>query len=303
MLMLHETGYGDFAPKSAAGRPFFVVWSLLAVPTMTILVSDLGSTVIAAFKNGTNTVGDFTLLPRDGIWHEFLQRHLWLKLRLQYLNERRAARKRVARGFDTGPDPELPEEQGGTAHIAPSLDMLASVGQQEPDEHELARALTSAIQRTAIDLREDPDKQYSYEEWAEYTRLIRFSADRGAMRLGGDEEGLLEWDWIGDDSPMMAEQTEPEFLLDRLCESMARYIRKQTSKAATEKRGEPEMPVERLRGLWSVAEKDGEEESRKCDGQDQHHHHHYHHHYLSNKYADDKNIGLTGSLDQELLPP
>lgn len=292
--MLRQPGYGDFAPKSAAGRPFFVVWSLLAVPTMTILVSDLGSTVIAAFKNGTNTIGDFTLLPRYGIWHEVLQRHPWLKLRLQHWGERRAARKRVARGFGTGPDPELPEELGGTGHVAPSLDMLASAAQQEPDEHELARALASAIRRTASDLRGDPDKQYGYEEWAEYTRLIRFSAHRGAHQLGEDEEGLLEWDWIGDDSPMMADQTEPEFLLDRLCESMARYIRKQTSKAATEKRGEPETTVERRRGLWSVAEKDGDEEIRMHNDDDQDHRRHH------DKREDDQNIWPA---DQIPMPP
>ena len=142
---------------------------------MTILVSDLGSTVIAAFKNGTNTIGDFTLLPRSGIWHEFLVRHSWIKLRLQHWSERRAARRRVARGFDAGPDPELPEEQGGTGHVAPSLDMLASAAHQEPDEHELARALASAIRRTAGDLSGNPDKQYSYEEWAEYTRSVSYT--------------------------------------------------------------------------------------------------------------------------------
>jgi potassium channel subfamily K len=37
-VSLLSIGYGDFAPKSNAGKPFFVVWSLVAVPTMTILV-------------------------------------------------------------------------------------------------------------------------------------------------------------------------------------------------------------------------------------------------------------------------
>jgi len=41
-----------------------------------------------------------------------------------------------------------------------------------------------------------------------------------------EEEGLVEWDWIGKDSPMMARQSEPEFVLDRLCESLARYMRR-----------------------------------------------------------------------------
>jgi len=29
-------GYGDFYPQSNSGKPFLVVWSLLAVPTVTV---------------------------------------------------------------------------------------------------------------------------------------------------------------------------------------------------------------------------------------------------------------------------
>lgn len=42
-VSLLTVGYGDLAPKSNAGRSFFVVWSLIAVPTMTILISDMVS--------------------------------------------------------------------------------------------------------------------------------------------------------------------------------------------------------------------------------------------------------------------
>lgn len=42
-VSLLTIGYGDLAPQSNAGRPFFVVWSLVAVPTMTILVADMVS--------------------------------------------------------------------------------------------------------------------------------------------------------------------------------------------------------------------------------------------------------------------
>ena len=33
------TGYGDYAPKTAAGRSVFVFWALFGLATMTILVS------------------------------------------------------------------------------------------------------------------------------------------------------------------------------------------------------------------------------------------------------------------------
>ena len=43
-ISLLTIGYGDFSPKTGAGRTFFIIWSLVAVPTMTILAGDLTST-------------------------------------------------------------------------------------------------------------------------------------------------------------------------------------------------------------------------------------------------------------------
>ena len=40
-------------------------------------------------------------------------------------------------------------------------------------------------------------------------------------------EGLVEWDWIGENSPMLSDMTEAEWILERLCESLNRYTRRQ----------------------------------------------------------------------------
>ncbi|GAB7349089.1 hypothetical protein MBLNU459_g8042t2 [Dothideomycetes sp. NU459] len=217
-VSLLTIGYGDLAPKSNAGRPFFVVWSLVAVPTMTILVADMGDTIISNFKQGTASLADFTVLPKEGIWHAVLARNPWLLSWLTSRRARRAARARLAHGFEAGPE-EAP----------PTLDALAAQEDQgKPTDAELARRLAQAIRRTANDLRADPPRSYSYEEWVEYTQLIRFSAGKGEMAEEEEEEGLIEWDWIGEDSPMMAQESEAEFVLDRLCESMGRYIRRLT---------------------------------------------------------------------------
>jgi potassium channel subfamily K len=65
-ISLLTIGYGDLAPKTNAGRCFFVIWSLIAVPTMTILVSDLGDTFVAKFKQWSDELADFTVLPKEG---------------------------------------------------------------------------------------------------------------------------------------------------------------------------------------------------------------------------------------------
>ncbi|KAF2456250.1 hypothetical protein BDY21DRAFT_348367 [Lineolata rhizophorae] len=77
-VSLLTIGYGDLAPQSNAGRPFFVIWSLVAVPTMTILISDMGDTVISGFERGTFLVADFTVLPKVGVWRRLVRRMPWL---------------------------------------------------------------------------------------------------------------------------------------------------------------------------------------------------------------------------------
>jgi potassium channel subfamily K len=56
-------GYGDFFPVSMSGKPFFVVWSMLAVPTMTIFISTMGDTVVGWVKKATFWISRRTILP------------------------------------------------------------------------------------------------------------------------------------------------------------------------------------------------------------------------------------------------
>lgn len=221
-ISLITVGYGDYTPTSSAGRPFFVVWSLFAVPSVTILISSAANTVVEGFNRATNRVADFTLLPKQGIWRAFLNRHPWLLTWLQSAKEKRASRKRLEEGFQVEGEGEGDSGMHDSSFRAPSLEQIAAEEKETPSEHQLARRLAQAIRHTADDMKHDQDKRYSYEEWIEFTELIRFTSG-----LRDDEEGLINWDWIGEDSPMMAEQTEPEWLLDRLSESMVRYIKHQ----------------------------------------------------------------------------
>ncbi|KAI9790205.1 MAG: Potassium channel [Piccolia ochrophora] len=226
-VSLLTIGYGDLSPRSNAGKPFFVVWSLIAVPTMTILISDMSDTVIASFKRGTFRLADFTVLPKAGLWRPVLDKNPWLFLWLDRKLNKHQADKRVEEGFQVGPLDDPPK---------PTLEDLEK---GDFDEHELARRLALAIRCAANHLAEDPPKRYCYEEWVEYTRLIRFSRV-SAQELEGEEDakGLIEWDWIGEDSPMMAEQSEAAWVLDRLCESLSRYMAKQATSGKARESGE-----------------------------------------------------------------
>lgn len=58
-------GYGDFTVVSNAGKSFFVFWSLMALPTITVLISHAGDTVVKIIKDSTIRLGNVTILPGE----------------------------------------------------------------------------------------------------------------------------------------------------------------------------------------------------------------------------------------------
>lgn len=227
-ISLLTIGYGDLSPLSNAGRPFFVFWSLLSVPTMTILIGDLGETVIEKFRSSASGLADFTVLPRRGVWRAVVDRrhHLWM---LDW-GGRHKGHHDPGGGGDTDDDDDdeedgLPIGPEMTENNTPTVDDLAEEDNDNPTHQDLAKRLIKVIQRVAHDAANSKRKlhHYSYEEFVDFTQLIRFTASENDWSQ--DDQGMIEWDWIGESSPMMAEKSEAEFVLDRLCESMARYVR------------------------------------------------------------------------------
>lgn len=58
-------GYGDHLLVSNPGKAFFVFWSLLALPTLTILISNAGDTIIKGIRDTTVLLGNITILPGE----------------------------------------------------------------------------------------------------------------------------------------------------------------------------------------------------------------------------------------------
>lgn len=64
-VSLTTIGFGDVTPISPAGKSFWVFWSLLALPTMTILISNAGDTVVKMIREWTDWLGTVTILPGE----------------------------------------------------------------------------------------------------------------------------------------------------------------------------------------------------------------------------------------------
>lgn len=222
---------------------------------MTVLIQEMSATVITAVNEWTLTLADFTVMPKKGVFKTMMDKNPGLQQWLAGILSRKAEEKRVRDGFqiqdpddialariesgrrvdeqeDIAPDarPEDEHEQE-TRAVPRTID-----GDEEDTDHDLARQLAQTIKQVAQDLRAHPPKRYSFEEWVRFTKLIRFSRwDRGQDRSvieeevaeQEEEEGLVEWDWLGENSPGWAKMSEAEWLLDRCCESLNRYTRRQ----------------------------------------------------------------------------
>ena len=251
-VSLLTIGYGDVTPKTNAGRPFFVVWSLIAVPTMAILISKMSDTVTANFNSAAKTVADWTVLPKTGKYRQFFLRHPLIYNFLQ----RREEKRRIKQGFQVGPD--IGTNSDGESSGSPSSTIEEFALRPFPTERQLARHLGFAIRNVSRDVAARKVKKYNYEEWVEFTRLIRFTDPnrRGAeiLELDESEYGLIEWDWIGENSPILAEQTEPEWVLNRLCESLLRYLASTRTTEGQTEDDEEEAVLEKQRDLGILDE-------------------------------------------------
>jgi potassium channel subfamily K len=183
-------GYGDLYPVSSSGRAFFVFWSLLAVPSLTILISSMGDTIVKGIRDLTLWVGGFTVLPGEQGVKASLKK----------------TASRVSRGrlFDSSIDTQetppgfLGESTRRGSNIsltnnnpnnnpesaAQRLDddtarMESSQAKKHQDEDVLPKAkhhyhylLIEEISKVMQHIHSSPPRKYTFEEWAWYLRLV-----------------------------------------------------------------------------------------------------------------------------------
>ncbi|OQV07573.1 hypothetical protein CLAIMM_11985 isoform 2 [Cladophialophora immunda] len=195
-------GYGDFQPMSNSGKPFFVFWTLLAVPTLTILISDMGDTVVKAVKDVTIWLGEITVLPSSEDTIANRLKHGVYKATLGQLDPRSSGSRDVEKGSETGGGSGYQELHPGLARLFrngvrkrkkgekdnDTKDRLAADFEEEEkqeesdardkgdrgqeDVHHYRRLLISQIRRVYADASAATPKKYSYDEWQYFLKLL-----------------------------------------------------------------------------------------------------------------------------------
>ena len=275
-------GYGDFIPTSNAGKAFFVYWSLLAVPTLTILISNMGDTVVKAFSEMTNWVGAVTFLPEgtglratlkstianvthfklfenvhiapDGHASSTATKHLEQEKKARQRNTADVISDRIAK--------HLEKEELSEAQLADSQgDVL------DRDVHFYHFVLAKEVRHLMKDIHASPPIEYSYPEWAYYLKLIGQNEDNpdlhreapikvnrrqeAALTETADAEaqpraGMKPWSWLGDRSPLLGEKTESQWILERLSATLEYELKMMRSHNPEDRKRRPPISMSEL---------------------------------------------------------
>ncbi|EXJ66006.1 uncharacterized protein A1O5_10983 [Cladophialophora psammophila CBS 110553] len=181
-------GYGDFQPTSNSGKPWFVFWTLMAVPTLTILISNMSDTVVKVAKEFTIWIGEVTILPSEnrGIMDRLklgLYKSTLGLIPLDLSSDRAADNRSDDEAMDIERFQELNPRlfKMRRQRIAEDLTQSTMQGRAEEkasgnnigsDEDYYGRLLVSHIRKVWNDVKATPDKKYSYVEWAFYLSLL-----------------------------------------------------------------------------------------------------------------------------------
>ncbi|KAL1746868.1 hypothetical protein HDZ31DRAFT_80905 [Schizophyllum fasciatum] len=205
---LLTVGYGDLYPQSNSGKPFFVFWTLLAVPTMTVLISNMGDTVLVTWvKEGVLWLAEKTLMPGNG-------------------GDRRGDGQNARNGL------AHPMEKMGEA-------VERADGGQGAGRAGLIRRLAHEVRVVADDV--GKERAYEWAAWSRWMRLLgeadEWLAERAeapqhrrrrSRRETRREQELREEEeqlsWLAYDGPMFSDEDEAQWLLTRFCEKLEQIM-------------------------------------------------------------------------------
>ncbi|KAK0920293.1 hypothetical protein LTR91_011426 [Friedmanniomyces endolithicus] len=193
-ICLLTIGYGDFRPDSNAGRAFFVLWSLLAVPSLTILISNMGDTIVKWFSDLTILIGEITVLPGENGFRAGAKAVLGNLTSWAQESFQRFSPPGIFGDVGKGHTMQHEKRMDASKHDAETLDRVAerlNVHIEEDDLHHTARTEAQAhgdvmekdvqfyhyvLSRECRNLQKDlsaaPPKKYSWEEWEYYLKLM-----------------------------------------------------------------------------------------------------------------------------------
>ncbi|KAF8900277.1 hypothetical protein CPB84DRAFT_1779259 [Gymnopilus junonius] len=238
--------YGDFYPTSTSGKPFFVLWSLISIPAMTVLISNMADTVVQWVEQFTLWFSSWTILPERKAEKNKKNR------RRKRRKRRRSKSKRTRQGVahSTGTDSTDRQKRLGqdVERIGSDIEHFE---EEEGREGSPSARLAREIAILAKDMRVTPPKKYTWQEWWDRHSRDRQNRDTDsadaptsapiktpsilsgaapapghsltihvpepASAHGEQHNDDWEWTWLGDHGPLLSNLTETEWIIEKLC--------------------------------------------------------------------------------------
>lgn len=246
-------GYGDFRPQSNSGKAFFVFWTLLAVPSLTILISNMGDTIIKGIRDLTLWLGTITVLPGDknkkdvlGIGKKVVANVLKRKANQnRHHNEQVATSPGNARTNKAGDQSSVTLTMNDTSHSTQQESTRVAYRKQIEKDIEKGKVqyhllLVKEIAEVIKHVNAKPAREYNYDEWIWYLKLAGeddtnalFKTSAIEEEVANDEGGQhsqrrdredVKWTWLSESSPLMGDKCETEWILDKLTRSLQREL-------------------------------------------------------------------------------
>ena len=240
-VSLLTIGYGDFYPQTNSAKPAFVMWSLIALPTLTVLIGAIGDSISEYVGKATLWIAD-RLPEKSGALKALKE-------------EAKNTKKGDGGGFQEAKPPGFMSngpnggDKSGDAEAADSGD---SQGQMDLDkgsknyrQYLIMREMKNVVQHLGA----TPPRQYSYAEWTWILKLIgqdesnpnhhrransvqaseNAGLTNGSAQAGEPEANgkIKPWSWLGHGSPLMSGIDEPKWVLDRLMDTLERELKAQ----------------------------------------------------------------------------
>ncbi len=209
--------------QTNSAKPTFVFWSLIALPTLTVLIGAIGD-VVSDFVNWyTNWIGTHTV-------------NIWRLCKALFAKEDKAEKVKQAAKTVAKEHEKSAADKQGTAKVSNGFDQIAELEGQmivpkdvnldglTEMEREIAQEkykpfmLLKAAQHILSHLDATPPRKYNFQEWTWLLKLLGEDEtdEEGHRRVGqplaeGKEivtpvrkEKHQVWSWLGQESPLMS---------------------------------------------------------------------------------------------------
>ncbi|KAK9321317.1 hypothetical protein V1517DRAFT_175470 [Lipomyces orientalis] len=181
-------GYGQFVPTLPGSKAFFVLWSLVGVPLLTMLIVSMRDTVIATIVHVAQKLGDVMLKNTSS-------------------NLTTEPSQKVSTDLESQkPEEPLSDARNNEMQNFNAYDNYGSGHGNDIFAREML--LVDAIQGIVMDIGVNPGKKYSYKEWNTLAKIVE-----------------TRFDWLGANSPIRFPVDEPALFLRLYWNSLKDHLR------------------------------------------------------------------------------